>query len=539
MDKAKNDRKGYFLPYILVSFSIIFTGMSYSFQFTSFLYPKEISLALFILFLIPFITKEDSVELDIRILLVFSLVVSACLLSIFWARVPEITLIKVGEMSLIFLACVGVSIFYKDVIIERFMFWSVWISGVAVAIFTILQTFGLVPVLFPTFSHYTQVYSVMGNQILVGGYLAMCTLWILERYKKLNVDYPWVGIFLLISIAGLLLTHSRSAWLAFVIPFSIFSVMGVTRKTLRKEIYYSLFLVGLTVLVVLSKISLRVLTSFSTQDIGFWVRLWIYAGTFRMITRHLPLGVGFGNFYYWLPVYLGESANSNEKFLRYCNEILTFHAHCDYLEWIAELGFLGFITAIVLYLSWFIKRKVSMVWMCWLILSMFNFTLIVAPISYLAFLSVLERKCCEFISLSGDKWKWFTKFYGTISICLICFLAIALWIPDYKLRQTEKKFLLGMDCVEDYEKLVSGYFTPVPAYEGLANAYIKKGDYEKAYKVLLNSLKVTDSGSVYILLGRCAHILGRESEAVKWYKEALLRFPKNEEAINFCKKVGK
>ncbi len=539
MNRTINYGTCYFLPYILVSSSIIFTGISYSFQFTSFLYPKEISLALFILFLIPFITKQNSVELDLRILLVFSLVVSACLLSIFWARVPEITLIRVGEMSLIFLACVGVSIFYKNDIIEKFIFWSVWISGIAVAVFTILQTFGLVPVLFPTFSHYTQVYSVMGNQILVGGYLAMCTLWILERYKKLNVDYPWVGIFLLISIAGLLLTHSRSAWLAFAIPFCIFSVMGVTMKTFRKEIYYSLFLVGLTVLVVLSKVSLRVMTSFSTQDIGFWVRLWIYDGTFRMITRHLPLGIGFGNFYYWLPVYLGESANSNKKFLQYSNEILTLHAHCDYLEWIAELGLLGVIAALIFYFNWFIKRRVSMVWMCWLILSMFNFTLIVAPISYLAFLSVLGRNSSEFISLSGAKWKWFTKFYGMISIGLICFLAIALWIPDYKLRQTEKKFLLGMDCVEDYERLISGYFTPVSVYEGLANAYIKRGDYEKAYKVLINSLEVTDSGSVYILLGRCAHMLGRDSEAMKWYKEALLRFPKNEEAINFCKKIGK
>ncbi len=539
MEFTYRNNIGSLLLRIFIFLSVIFTALFYSFQFTSFMYPKEIILGLFVILLVPFLLKEKSGRLDLRILFVFLSMIGVCLFSLSFSKVPEATLIKMGELSLIFLAWLGVSFFYTIIVDEKFLFWAVWISGMSVAILTIFQYLGLLPVMFPLFSHYEQVYSVMGNQILVGGYLSICILWILERYDDVNVEYLWVGLFIFWGVVGLFLTQSRSAWLAFFVPFLIYLSRIMKEESGRRKVYFLVVAVIIGIVITFPVVLPRLLSSFSLQDKGFWVRMWIYNGSIKMILNHLPWGVSFGNYYYWSPLYLGLTAQASERLLENSNEIITLHAHCDYLEWIAETGILGLIVILLFYFSWFIKRGASLVWICWLILSSFNYILLVVPLSYLAFLSNLKRDDKCYVVVSGLKWKGVAGVYGVVSILVVVFLAVCVWIPDYRLRQAEKKFILGTECIDDYKALISKHFTPLSAYEGLANAYIVKGNYVEAYRILLDSLKISDSGSIYVLLGRCAYKLGREDEAIKWYREAIVRLPKNKEANDFLKRLDK
>lgn len=526
-----------YVSYFFISTSIVLSGILYSFEFTSFIYSKEIGLSLCIIFLLPFLTKKEAGRLDLRFLLVYVLFLVSSFFNLFFAQVPEMTLIKLGELSLAFLSCMGIFVYYEDTSFEKCLFWSIWISGMAVALLTLFQYLELIPVMFPIFSHYNQVYSVMGNQILVGGYLAMCSLWILERYEKLNIDYHWIGIFLIFSVLGLLITRSRSAWLAFFLPYLFISWREIKEKSFRKSHLISLLLILVSVIIAIPLIYKRIVNSFTLQDTGFWIRMWIYDGTVRMLVDKFPYGIGLGNYYYYSPLYLGISAQSNSKFFDYCNEILTFHTECDFLELFVELGLLGILVSLVFYFWWFLNGRGNSVWMSYVILSVLNSVLWSTPHLYLALLSLMRNEENNWvIKICGVGWKWFRRIYVLLFMLNSTFLTMYIWLPDYGLRQAEKKLLLGVNCIEDYEKLLSFPFAPVGTYEGLGKAYIQSGNYKDAYDLLLSSLSVLDSGTVYILLGRCAYQLGKEEDALKWYREALRRFPKNQEAKNFLSK---
>ncbi|MCX8065679.1 MAG: O-antigen ligase family protein [Candidatus Hydrogenedentes bacterium] len=494
-------------------------------------------MALCIILLFPFLLRRQTVRIDLEFSIIAILVISISFFSLFFARVPGVSLVRLGELAIVLFSYLGIFGLTEDAKAERYIFWGVWTSGLIVAILSILQSLELIPVMFPPFSHYKQVYSVMGNQVLVGGYLAMCALWVLDRYKGLNIDYLWVGLFLIASVLGLFVTRSRSAWISFLIPFFINNGRNIKKFAFGKETLFSLLLVMGGVIVFFPLIYNRMVYSFTSKDVGFWIRFWIYDGTVRMLIDRFPLGVGFGNFYYWSPLYLGISARSNEKFLQHCNEILTLHAHCDILEFLVELGFLGIFVVLIFFFWWFINGRVNLVWICYLILSLFNTMMVSVPHLYLALLSLMKRdESSLIIKVDSSNKRLFIIAYSVLFVFIVIYLTIILWVPDYRLRQAEKKLLLKVDCVEEYEKVVSNVLAPSGVYEGLASAYILRGDIKRAYDLLLESLRYLNSGSIYVLLGRCAYQLGREKDAIRWYREALIRFPKNQEAISFLDK---
>ncbi len=515
----------------LLFLSILIPPLVYSFEFTSFLYPKEIALSIFLILLFPFfMDQKERLFIPIPLLFFLVLILFLCL-GIIYAKVPEQTLIRSSELFLVLMFIIVIVAFYREEKYRMVVDYGVLFSGIGISLAMIVQHHNLLPVLFPTFSDYKQLYSVFGNQNLTGTYISLIMVWLLVRKDDLLEKNIYKVLCFFILGYGLFLSNSRSAWLTTFLVFVLF-YMKLFRDKKFSIRQFLIVISGIFLAVVLTYPYLmeRITQSFSKEDVGFRVRFWVYDGTIRMFISHPILGVGFGNFYYWSPRYLAQALHSSYGGIHIRNELLTLHAHNDFLELLAETGILGLAMICIFYFLWlFIYRK-SYVWIAFVLISFFNPILISASHIIIAFISLFDGTREEQneikMKFSGVNLKKKSRYIVCLCSCfVIIFLAYALWIPDYRLRQAEKSLILGRDCIKQYQELVCSRFATYSMYEGYAHALMEKGDYETAYKVLKKSLTKTDSGQVYLMLGQCAQNLGKKEESIQWHKEYLYRFP--------------
>ncbi|HOV33235.1 MAG TPA: O-antigen ligase family protein, partial [Candidatus Hydrogenedens sp.] len=500
----------------LLFLSILIPPLVYSFEFTSFLYPKEITLSIFLILLSPFLlTQKEKLFVPIPLLFFLAFILFLCL-GIFYAKVPEQTLIRSTELFLVLMFLIFIAAFYKEEKYRAAVNYGVLFSGIFVALAMFIQHQNLLPVLFPEFSNYKQLYSVFGNQNLAGTYITLIIVYLLIYKDDLLKKNIYKVLCFFILGYGLFLSNSRSAWLTAFLIFVLFYIELFRNKKFSIK-QFLIVISGILLAVVLTYPYLmeRITQSFSKDDVGFRVRLWVYDGTIRMFISHPILGVGFGNFYYWSPKYLAQALHSSYGGIHIRNELLTLHAHNDLLELLAETGILGLVMICIFYFLWLFTYKKSYVWMAFVLISFFNPIIISASHLVIAFLSLFNKKKEELKKIKIDeiclkeRWRYIICFIGCL---LIIFLSYALWIPDYKLRQAEKSLILGQDCIKQYQELVRSRFATSSMYEGYAHALMEKGDYETAYKVLKKSLTKTDSGQVYLMLGQCAQNLGKKEE---------------------------
>lgn len=517
------------LAWSLIFLSILIPPLVYSFEFTSFLYPKEIALSIFLILLFPFfMNQKEKLFVPLPLLFFFVFVLFLCL-GIFYAMVPEQTLIRCAELFFVLIFLIVIVAFYMNEKYKAAVNYGVLFSGICVALAMVIQHHNLLPVLFPEFSSYKQLYSVFGNQNLAGTYITLIMVWLLISKDELLKKTIYKVLCFFILGYGLFLSNSRSAWLAVFFIFALFYLNLLRNKKLEnKQLLTVVVGILLAILLTYPYLIERITQSFSKDDVGFRVRLWVYDGTIRMFISHPILGVGFGNFYYWSPKYLAQALHSSYGGIHIRNELLTLHAHNDLLELLAETGILGLAMICIFYFLWLFIYKKSYVWIAFVLISFFNPIIISASHLVIAFLSLFnsEEEELNKIKIGGiwlkRNWRYIICFVGCL---VVIFLSYALWIPDYKLRQAEKSLILGQDCIKQYQELVNSRFATFSMFEGYAHALMKKGDYEAAYKVLKKSLTKTDSGQVYLLLGQCAQKLGKKEESKQWYEEYLYRFP--------------
>ena len=141
---------------------------------------------------------------------------------------------------------------------------------------------------------------------------------------------------LLIPIAALVLTYSRSSWIAFAIIVAAFIALANVR-------YIPLMIVlGLMALPVLPySIRNRILTLFSGEDTSVGYRLYIWEGSLVTL-RHNPIlgnGLGPGNFY-----------RAYQKFMLW-EAMVASHSHNLFLEIWLEGGLAAFASFVFFYLS--------------------------------------------------------------------------------------------------------------------------------------------------------------------------------------------
>lgn len=210
----------------------------------------------------------------------------------------------------------------------------------------LLQFFHVTDAVLPVFPHYDQrMYSVFGNQDLLGGYMAIFLPFAAALALDCAPRARWCGFLALAVLGGaLLLSESRSAWLAAGLGGAVYACLCLARETdaaRRGRVWRLLAAGAVTVAATVYWWAPRALETFSSTDTGGNLRLWFYAGTRHMISGQPWLGVGLGAYGHRSPFHMGAVAGGagGERYMT--NELHVDHAHSDPLELLAETGALG------------------------------------------------------------------------------------------------------------------------------------------------------------------------------------------------------
>lgn len=157
-----------------------------------------------------------------------------------------------------------------------------------------------------------------------------CTM-LKEKYQRV---YAAAG--LLLPVAALLMTYSRSSWVGFALAVIVFLFFW------NKRVLPAFFLLALLAIPLLPQtIWNRVLTIGSTADSSNMYRVLIWNGVMDMLGDHGLIGVGLGpdNFKPIYQLYVTGTA------------AVAPHAHMVYLEVWAEMGLLGIGSYLVYYFT--------------------------------------------------------------------------------------------------------------------------------------------------------------------------------------------
>ncbi len=177
-----------------------------------------------------------------------------------------------------------------------------------------------------------RVFGTLGNPNNFAEFLMLCIpfafAWALNQ-KKEGLKVLGLGV-VLVGALALLLTYSRSGWLAFAIAAVVFAALYNWR------VLPILLLVGLLCIPLLPETILnRILTIGNLSDSSSSYRVDIWTGSIRMLRDgywFAGTGLGAEAFTSVYPAYaVGESG-------------VAPHTHMQFMEMLAELGILGFLS---------------------------------------------------------------------------------------------------------------------------------------------------------------------------------------------------
>ena len=160
------------------------------------------------------------------------------------------------------------------------------------------------------------------------------------------VDRRWKTLCLaslVVPVAALLMTYSRSGWVSFALAAVVFLALWDKR------------LLPLVVVAAVAALPLlpqsvfnRILTIGSTADSSNMYRIYIWTSVLQMLGTYglTGIGLGPGNF---IPLYAGYSVSQAS---------VAYHSHMLYLEVWLEMGLLGIVSFLFMYLG-IIRRAVK------------------------------------------------------------------------------------------------------------------------------------------------------------------------------------
>lgn len=194
----------------------------------------------------------------------------------------------------------------------------------------------------------TRVFSTLSNPNLLATFLltaiCMATGCLLDRPKNKNIKYV-LYLVLFVNLACLLLTFSRGAWLTLIV------VMGLLGILINIRILYAL--TGVLIISVLSMRDIlvsRASSVFSQTDTSAALRWAYWDSTIQMVEWNPWMGIGWSAYQYIYPEYDYFINNP---------DIVIYHAHNMYLNMLAEIGIMGGLVYIYLfvYALYFLVKK--------------------------------------------------------------------------------------------------------------------------------------------------------------------------------------
>jgi len=236
----------------------------------------------------------------------------------------------------------------------------IWFVSLVTGVYGFVQFFGLDPVMWKGFEG--RVFSTFGHPNFYACYLLFSIpIILLSLFTMTSLRLKVLGgIILLLCWSNLMLTRSRSAWIALVFAFIPFLFLKRMYHYLNKGMTQYIVLGLIIVIAAFSiithpEIGERVLSIFDAEDHSIKSRLIIYQTLLPGILSDPVLGKGIGTFSAIFPMYHTPELYEIPPFTV---ATMLHHAHSEYLEIVLDTGFLGlllFITCLVLSVVFFKK----------------------------------------------------------------------------------------------------------------------------------------------------------------------------------------
>ncbi len=517
-------RRGAWRAFTVLAAGILVASLAFSTHFTSFLHAKELVLGVTLL-LLACVGLRRGVDgfRGVRplwpMILLFLLQGGLALVRPPRAWMPwSSAMLSFGLVLLMILAAGGVlgrRRFHRPLIAVLVL------SATAVALLGLLQYTGLADALLPPTPGYTQpMYSVFGNQDLLGGYVAMGIALAVALMRTASARRrTGLAVALLVLCSALVASGSRSAWFAALVGVSI--ALPWRGPALRRVAVLLLPAGGMGLFFFGGIAWQRLAASFGEGDTGWRVRLWLWDGTLRMIRDTPFLGVGPGNFAYWSPRYLGEALLSPQGAAHYHNTIHTLHAHSEPLELIAETGLVGLV--LMALMLWRLRRArgpaaggltALMVFAC------------VNPAFHSAPHLLATGLLTVIVLWTPPAKPWRPCYAGSFAVLVAVFVGLHgafVLAPSYLQARGEDAHLAGAAPDDAYGPWLRRM--SAEAERCYAIALMEHGRYGEARQALLRARRGLDTGELYWCLAETSLALGRRTEARFWLAQCGARWP--------------
>lgn len=503
--------------------------LAFAFDFVSFNHPKEIGLTA-ALFPLAWGAPGPAVRRALRALLPLCAGLAVCaVIALPRAQVPALLIEEFGRIALLLAFVVAAWDILEAGTGPRAILATLQAAAVTVALLALLQYAGGAGALLPAFPGYTQpMYSVFGNQDLLGGHLALALPLLLCSAVHGPPRLRLAALAGLIPVAiALVLAGSRSAWLAAAIGVA---VLVFTQGGLRSPWGAR----AATVLALALVLALawawprpidRITGTFGKDDVGGPARLWFWDGAARMWADAPWLGKGLGQFPYWSPHFQGEALAAPDGIRHYRNSLHTDQAHSEPLEYLAETGLLG-----ALFGAWFLarllRRRDAMLWSALAALAVFAcFNSALHSLPH-ALAGLLLAACLLAPAPSPGQARAAGRWALPVAVVALALLRMhAVWIPSALLAAAEDAHLGGGDAAAAYNRLHAWPWPSPAGHEGHAILLLERGEPARAHGHLLQALEGLDTGRVHRLIGDAAALAGDADTACAAYQASLFRWP--------------
>jgi len=249
---------------------------------------------------------------------------------------------------------------------------SIAISGVVVAALSIMQLAGPARLLFPRFPGNPQtMYSTFGNDSFVAGYLVIAAPLVVgyivaDRYRRRRSVAVWTCAALMV-IYALLALQTRSAWFALCVAClcTFGAVIRTGRLVLVKEAVRPLTIVicGLALFAAVqsaipgtttgsTSLVARIRAVFDRSQPAVADRVKMTLAAEHMIRDQPLAGAGAGTFGFLAPKYQGYVFEKRGRPPALTpSQQSPFLVHNEYLQTVAELGVLGFLLVLAMFVA--------------------------------------------------------------------------------------------------------------------------------------------------------------------------------------------
>lgn len=517
----------------IAPFIFLFTvsTVAWSFNFTSFNHAKELILLVGAVFS-AFFFLRSKIRYSSN-LFICGIFLFFCLYGILQSLVAPASFTPESILSwatlcffffLIFLIC---SALEKEQIRELITQLLV-VSSIVISVLALVQKFGIARFLFPIVEGYTQpMYSVFGNQNLLGGYLAVSFPVLLLKCIQ-TPSKKYFLVLVTVVLFALLLSESRTAWFASAV--GVATVFLCNKRSMTKVTYIFLGTIGLLcVLIPILSVSMyqKIVHTGTVEDVSFGLRQWIWAGSFSMWKEFAIGGTGLGNFAYHSPNFLGQVLAAAAPGQYTFNQIHTWHAHSDYLETVINFGLVGFLVIGVAFRA-LIKTSNDLKppFLVMAIFSIFNSTLHSPPFAVLWLLFIFcafsERRTVQHTLVLNS------TLYSII-VLLCFFIAFSSLWPSYLLNRARVSFENGEDIsvvVDSYKTAADYWSAPPETHMEWAILEIQEKQFENSFTILDKIGSRIDTGEWHYAMGVSLEESGSPSKAVEHYRETIKRWPR-------------